>query len=343
MFWRYNKKLFVSYKPVSNRSCSDFGIDYSKFIKLLFNSKNILVGTDFLGKEEIEDYCPFYRWFLQQYYLDSIKGKISIKVILEDLVYNLKKRLDYYYVDSYFDDGNKHLNKHKNRFKKIIIIYFKSYIKHINRYYDVDLEKYNLYNNFDIDIKTNHITTYFFNCLRSCFSNREFYQDLISDYKTSISSHNTKYRYLREYEDQVPIEDYIFYRWFNENFECKESFNDGIWKRKKISKPTFQFKQLVKWGIITKSDYNLLMLEMYGRYYKSQIMGFVDDIPELEDYLINKNNTVENQELYKSFIFGLVVGKELKGTFLYKNKTGDNKPQLYLGVYKLMLNNELKL
>ena len=230
-----------------------------------------------------------------------------------------------------------HLNKHKNRFKKIIIIYFKSYIKHINRYYDVDLEKYNLYNNFDIDIKTNLITTHFFNCLWSCFSHREFYQGLISDYKTSLSSHITKHRYLKEYEDQIPINDYIFYKWFN------ESFDDGVWKRKKISKPTFQFKQLVKWGIITKSDYNLLMLEMYGKYYKSQVIGFIDSVPELEDYLINKNNTVENRELYYSFIFGLVVGKELKGTFLYKNKTGDNKPQLYLGVYELMKNNKLKL
>ena len=97
------------------------------------------------------------------------------------------------------------------------------------------------------------------------------------------------------------------------------------------------------------------MLGYYSSFYfKSIVELLIDEITneELKSYLIKNNYKYENrldviidsdydveencdegELLYFSLIFGLVVDKHLKGTFLYKNHTS-KKYRMFYVVYK---------
>ena len=114
----------------------------------------------------------------------------------------------------------------------------------------------------------------------------------------------------------------------------------------KINKPTFQFKQQVKWGVISKSDYNYIMIRMYGRYFYSFLKGCVDltEFPkQIVEYLVDNVDNEVNRELYYSLVFGMVYEREFKGTFLYKNIKGNVEPKVYLQVYNLIKSGKLKI
>lgn len=314
MFWNHNRKIFTHYSIIGNWNYTDFKIRFDVLIHRLLTSINKNVGKSFLNLNIEEKYYPFIKFYLNQ---KLFSGNNTI-------LYHLEKS---FCVDDYDLDLNIIVNSVSRSLKKYHNSSF--YEKEL---YGFDLEKYDLRSVFDVGILSITITNYILKIIDSEIQSRNYFRELIRD---GIEG-KVRTRLGTDY----PVLDLIYEKYFIKGFE-----NDKLIKYK-INKPTFQFKQQVKWGVITKSEYNYIMVRMYGFYFYSFLKGTVDivDYPKpIEDYLLGNVDDVDGRELYYCLIFGMVYEKQFKSTFLYKNIKGDVKPHLYLEIYKLMKKGELNI
>ena len=313
MFWYHNKKIFNHYQIVGNWKYTDFNIRFDVLIHRLLNSINS-VGKSFLDLEIEEKYYPFIKFYLNQ---RLFSGDNTIQQHLEN---------------SFCDEG------YELSFNVIVNSVSRSLKKYHNssfyekELYGFDLEKYDLRSVFDVGVLSITITKYILKIIDSEIQSRNYFRGLIRD--------GIKDKIRTKLGTDYPVLDLIYERYFIKGFE-----DDKLIKHK-INKPTFQFKQQVKWGVITKSEYNHIMVRMYGFYFYSFLkgtVGIVDYPKQVEDYLLGSIDDEDNRELYYSLIFGMVNEKHFKGTFLYKNIKDDIKPHLYLEIYKLMKKGELNI
>ena len=333
MYKKFNRSLFWGYKIENNFDFVDFGVRFDMFLNVLVKTKNSEIGLDHLGEDIIDNMFPFLKYYLNKKLGD---GK-TIKYYLEKCFVDFKnKNFTHYGFNEYNTEGLfSNLESKSFNFKYSIRNTLIEYNKSIDFDFDFNLQKYNLDNDFDLSIVTIQVE----NLIKSSMCNTILYRQYIRELVLGvINNEDTSLE-----GEQIKWKERSYLKYFTD-FK-------GIWETNKpleeVNKPTFQFKQQVKWGVITKSEYNDFMLIMYGIHFKSFLRGCVDllDYPkQIEDYLIDDIDNEVNRELYYSLIFGMVNRKNgFNKTFLYKNIKGDNKPNLYLGIFKLIEQNKIDI
>ena len=234
--YKNKRTFFRSYEIEGDWDCIDFDIRFDLFLSKILNTTNEEVGLDHLGISVKEDYYPFIKFYYNQ--KDSFLGKHSIKYQFERMFCDTKS----------WDSS---------QFIRSILYSLKMY--GISNSYDKvnynrDFTKYDLRTEFDLEILTYNIYTHIEEIKHQSILRRDYFKKLIKD--------GVKGLYRTRLGVDMSVLDMIYEMYFILGYDDNNKL-----VMTKINKPTFQFKQQVKWGVISKSDYNYIMIRMYGRYF----------------------------------------------------------------------------